>query len=102
MVSVGAGIMLVGYTLLWWGRETVRGCTVGIADLLIPGRYQGCSPPGSSKPGLVPAPQSTKTPPSTEGAMARVPTADFKPNVPTPVAPGWVNPFGNPRNDIKR
>lgn len=47
MMSVAAGILLAGYTIAYWGMETLHGRSVGFADLLVPGRYQSAqSTPG--------------------------------------------------------
>ena len=42
MVLIGSLVTLAGYTLVWAGRETLRGCRPVLAELLIPGRYAGC------------------------------------------------------------
>lgn len=90
MMSVAAGIILAGYTLAYWGMETLHGCGVGFADLLVPGRYSGCNPsaprtpdpdaryeqaPGSGPSGTQGGAggRSPVSPPSTEGYMSRTP-----------------------------
>lgn len=93
MISLAAGVFWVGYTLAWWGRETMRGCTnVGVADLVIPGRYNGCTMPAgkapdngsSTNPDVSGAPRPptssgnnprSQSPPSTEDYFGRGPTA---------------------------
>lgn len=97
MTLVVAGVMWSGYLLAWWGRETLRGCQVGFGDLAIPGRYRGCNTePGdktNARPGTTPTTTTgTTTPPAQSGPV----------NTPPTVPPGWVNPFGNPANDVKR
>lgn len=95
MIGLAAGVLWVGYTLAWWGRQTLAGCTnVGFADLVIPGRYTGCTQAGpaakSKEPALTPAPAAdrqvggtykdpgtgkvTTSPPSSEGYFSRVPS----------------------------
>lgn len=112
MIGLCAGVVWVGYTLAWWGWETLQGCHVGFADLVVPGRYHGCNPssPSSSSAGpdskLMPAPgagpggtqggaggASPTSPPSSEGYASRVPRPGVQLNQPTAPPPGWVNPF---------
>ena len=42
MELIAAGVMLSGYTLVWYGREMLRGCRPVWSELLVPGRYVGC------------------------------------------------------------
>lgn len=92
MLALIAGVAWAGYTLVTYGQHQLRGCVnVGLVDLVVPGRYNGCTKPApSTDPGpdasLQPAPgagpagkqpgaggQSPVSPPSTEGYMSRVP-----------------------------
>lgn len=41
MLAVGGLVVLGGFTLLWWGWSTAQNLGYGLADLTVPGHYQG-------------------------------------------------------------
>lgn len=68
MLLLAGGVVLAGYTLLYWGVTQVQGCTnVGLAQVIWPGKWKGCdksgSPASSSSAG-----SSTSSSSSTAGA----------------------------------
>lgn len=55
MPGVGSVVVLAGYVGVVLGWARIRGCNVGVRDIVWPGRYKGCNPDSGS------APQSTAT-----------------------------------------
>lgn len=45
MLPIGLAVLLGGYTLTYFGFESLRGPGVGLLDLIVPGRYQGNATP---------------------------------------------------------
>lgn len=51
MLPVGLAVTLAGYTLIYFGVESLRGPGVGLLDLIVPGRWAGgaqVAPPSSA------------------------------------------------------
>lgn len=85
MVAVVAGILWGSYSLAYWGWTRVQGCPASFADLVVPGRYQGCNQaakapsvddqfaptPGTGLTGKGVGGGQGSTPPSTLGYMSR-------------------------------
>lgn len=46
MLAVGAGVLLAGYSLLFWGNRIRSGNRISFADAVIPGHYEGSSSTG--------------------------------------------------------
>jgi hypothetical protein len=62
MPVVGMGLAWAGYTLMFWGWTLVKGYGIGIADIVVPGRYTGSWPPPAA--GAVNASSSVGAPSS--------------------------------------
>lgn len=77
MMPVGLAITLAGYTLMYFGIESLRGPGVGLLDLIVPGRFQGGAnasgvPAGSAGPStLQPSPEPVKATPPTPASAGR-------------------------------
>lgn len=72
MLLLAGGVILAGYTLVYWGVTQLQGCTnVGLEQVIWPGKWQGCN---AAKSGAAPAapaaPAGSKTPPKTTKTSA--------------------------------
>lgn len=48
MIAIAAGVVWAGYVLLWLGRDKLKGCDTRLSELVVPGRYEGCSEPAKT------------------------------------------------------